>query len=215
MSLVAFQDDSVGAVAGIIPGACPHIESVTVTVGGVVIPIVAYAAVVRVKACGLVFPCDAVLDGVPPVAGLAAARLESVAIRIFWFAGSVGTVAVAHSPTVLDNDRKFLADKVPTVVAVPPGSTPVKLGRIARSLVMNAESVCVFAVALATVGVVIVVTVAVQEVVSAAASRALFVYEESGALVVVTVDLFQENVLAACDINTYVRIVLHGHIADF
>ena len=190
MGVVTGKNYAIGPIAGFVPGACPHIECGAVAIGGIIVPVIADTAVVCVKAGCFVFPSDAIFDDVPTVACFAAARLESVAIGIGGFRGSVIAVAMSHRPTVFHDYRKFLADKIPAIIAIPPSATTVKTGGVPGTLVMYAKAVCIFTVALTTVRIVIVMSISIQEVMTAAASCTFFVYKETRSLVMVAVNLF-------------------------
>src|SRR5690606_34739985 len=106
---IAGEDDSVGAVALGVPGAGEHVELRAVVVGRVVEPIVSTRRMVGIEAGGPIAPSDAVADDVTD-AGLAAADLEAVAVPCS--PGARMDVAVAHGPTVLDEDGHFLRDEI-------------------------------------------------------------------------------------------------------
>ena len=133
----------------------------------------------------------------PPGPCLAATRLETVPVRVRRVLGAVIAVTVPHRETVLDDYREFLADKIPSVVTVPPCTATVEFRGIARCLVMHAKTVGIFPIALTPVRVVVVVAVAVEEIMTAPAAGAALVHEKPCTLVVVTVNLFQKYVLAA------------------
>src|SRR5690606_22498380 len=104
-------------------------------------------------------PSDAVADDVTD-AGLAAADLEAVAVPCS--PGARMDVAVAHGPTVLDEDGHFLRDEIPTIVGVPPRAATAKYRGFAFGLIMHAEPVGVFTVALMRERIVVVVRIAIQ-----------------------------------------------------
>ena len=189
--------------------------AVLVHVRRVVEPLATHAGVVRVKSSGLVFPGDAELDGVSPATERAFAHLDAVSVAVLWVSKPVIAVAVPHGVAVFQHHGEFLVNEIEAVVAVPPGTAPDELGRIALAglLVMRAETVGVFAVALPAQGVVVVVRVAVQENVPTAVRHAV-VREESGARIVVAVDLLQEDVLARVKEYAGIRVMLHGRVAD-
>ena len=203
MSLAPLEHDAVGAVVICIPGTRPHVERSAVHISRIVEPVVTTAAVICIETRRLVFPGHAVADGVAHPR-LAAPRLETVAVAILRLAGAVVAVAVAHRPAVLNNHREFLANKIPAVIAVPPGTATDELCRIATLLVVHAKAVGILTISLAPVRVVVVVTVAVQEQMSAAASRALLVHEESRTAVVVAIDQFQEDMLTAGHVHAHI-----------
>ena len=121
----------------------------------------------------------------------ALAHLDSVTVSIFRVPAPVIAVAVPHGIAVLQNHREFLVDKIETVVTVPPGTTPNELGGIAfaRLLVMRTETVRIFAIALPTRRVVIVVGIAIQKNVPAAICSTV-VRKEPRARIVVAIHLF-------------------------
>ena len=187
--------------------------AVLVHVRRVVEPLAAHAGVVRVKARSLVFPGGAELDGMTPAAEGAFAHLDAVTVAVLRVSKSVIAVAVPHRIAVLQHHGEFLVDEVEAVVAVPPGAAPDELRGIAlaRLLVMRAEAVGIFAVALPAQGVVVVVGIAVQEDVSTAI-RCAVVREESGARIMVAVHIFQKDVLARVKEHAGIGVVFHGRI---
>ena len=133
----------------------------------------------------------------PPATEGAFAHLDAVPVAVLRVAKSVVAVAVPHGIAVFQHHGEFLVDKIETVVAVPPGTAPDEFGGIALAgfLVVRAEAIGVFAVALPAQGVVVVVRVAVQEDVPAAI-RCTVVGKESGARIMMAVHIFQKDVLA-------------------
>jgi len=200
---------------GIVECRCHGKFAVLVHVRRVVEPLATHAGVVRVKSSGLVFPGGAELDGMTPAAEGAFAHLDAVSVAVLWVSKPVIAVAVPHGVAVFQHHGEFLVNEIEAVVAVPPGTAPDELGRIALAglLVMRAETVGVFAVALPAQGVVVVVRVAVQEDVPTAVRHAV-VREESGARIVVAVDQLQEDVLARVKEYAGIRVMLHGRVAD-
>ena len=200
---------------GIVECRCHGKFAILVHVRRVVEPLATHAGVVRVKSSGLVFPGGAELDGMTPAAEGAFAHLDAVSVAVLWVSKPVIAVAVPHGVAVFQHHGEFLVNEIEAVVAVPPGTAPDELGRIALAglLVMRAETVGVFAVALPAQGIVVVMRVAVQEDVPTAVRHAV-VCEESGTRIVVAVDLLQEDVLARVKEYAGIRVMLHGRVAD-
>src|SRR3954464_15842096 len=94
-----------------------------------------------------VAPTGAVLNRVPD-AGLAAARLEAVAVAVGRPCHARVDVTVAHGPRVFDRDGHFLIDEIVAVVRVPPGAATADNRARAALLIMHAEAVGVLSVAL-------------------------------------------------------------------
>ena len=138
----------------------------------------------------------------PPAAEGTLAHLDAVPVAVLRVSKPVVAVAVPHRVAILQHHGEFLVDEVETVVAVPPGAASDELRGIAlaRLLVMRAEAVGVFAVALPAQGVVVVVCIAIQEDVPAAI-RCAVVREESGARIMVAVHIFQKDMLARIEEN--------------
>src|SRR5690554_4744885 len=135
-----------------------------------------------------------------PLARLAFPHLKAVAISAWRRFGSIIAVAISHGITVLHDYGEFLINKIKTIIAVPPGTASIELGGITTLLVMHAKTVGIFTIALATIRVIVVVRVAVQKVMTAAVSTPV-VDKESRTTVVVTINLFQEDMLAIKNIN--------------
>src|SRR5690554_497203 len=152
-----------------------------------------------------------------PLARLAFPHLNAVAIATWRFLGPVIAVTISHGITVLHNHGEFLINKVEAVIAIPPSTASIELGGVTKTgfLIMYAKTVGIFTVALAPVGVVVVVGVAVEKIMTAARFCPPFVYEESRTRIVVAFHLFQNNVPASRHVNARVRIVLHGNVANF
>ena len=192
MRLVARERRDISqAVARRIKERRRHAEgTVLVHIRCIVNPFAADAGVVRVKARSLVFPGDTELNDMPPATERTFTHLDAVTVSVRGIATPVIAVAVSHGVAVLQHNGEFLVDKIKTVVAVPPGTAPDKLGGIAlsRLLVMCSEAVSIFAIALPAQRIVVVVRIAIQEDVSAAIVGAV-VRKESGARIVVAVNL--------------------------
>ena len=93
---------------------------------------------VGIKSVCLIFPGDAVRDGVPD-AGLAAADLEAVAIPSR--GGTLIRVPSAHGPGVFDEDRRFVAEEVITIVRVPPSAATPDRGADGPAPAVDTEAV--------------------------------------------------------------------------
>ena len=141
-------------------------------------------------------------------------HLEAVAIYSRRRCGSILDITIAHSIAVFYNDREFLRKNVIAVVAVPPGTASHKSCSIAIVLIMHAKAVGIFAIALPTCGVVIVVGVAVQHKM-ATTSRGSVMNKNSWARIMMAVDLLQNNMLTCVKKNSGIGVALHGGITDF
>ena len=79
---------------------------------------------VGIKAGGTVFPGHTVFDNVSDT-GFTAADFESIAVPCSF--GPIIDISVSHRKTVLNYDRYFLRDEIPSIIGVPPRTASLKI----------------------------------------------------------------------------------------
>ena len=117
-------------------------------------------------------------------------HFNTIAVTSRRVTSTIITITISHSITILNDYRELLVNKIKTVIAIPPRTAANKFSSVSFAwfLIMGAKTIGIFAIALPTSWVIVIVSVAIQENVTTAIWRTI-ICKKAWASIVMAVNI--------------------------